>query len=290
MGTDVVEEPVVEETPDTAEQVAEPTSAEAEAELAAGFGDEPGVVTTEPTGESLPAAEIIDPLETTPETVAESTALEPEFVQFTKAERQQLLDDAAALKAALGQLEGKAFGKMGELQRTIKQMQEATPKGQAIEISADDFKELSDQFPEVAGMQIAGLTRVLSKLKGTGPAVDPDAIRASIREELALDILDADVEGWRETVNSDGYKSWLAAQSADYQALMNTTEKPSDIKKSLKSFAAAQAAKPKTKAPAADPAALRRQRMEAAVVAPSAGGGGPQGKTATDHFLDGFNS
>lgn len=285
MGTEVVDEPVVEEV---AETVAEPTSAEAEAELASGFGDEPGEVTTEPTGESLPVAEIIDPLESTPEPVAESVAVEPEFVQFTKAERQQMFDDAAAIRAALGQLEGKAFGKMGELQRTLKQIQE-TPRGQAVDVSAEDFKELADNFPEVAEMVIAGVKRASTKA-ATAPAVDADAIRASIREELALDILDADVEGWRDTVNSDEYKGWLGAQPADYQALMNSTEKPSDIKRSLKSFAAAQAAKPKPKAPAADPAALRRQRMEAAVVAPSAGGGGPQGKTATDHFLDGFNS
>lgn len=293
MPTDVIDEPGTD-TVDSVEEVVEPTSAEAEAELAAGFSDEPGALTTEPTGTDSPAT-IIDPNDA--QDSAQAVVPEPEFV-YTKAQHQELIDTTAQLKAALGQLEGKAFGKMGELQRTLKALQDGTPHGQPVEISAADFKELSDAFPEVAGMQIAGITRVLSKMKGTGAAVDESRIDSIVNERLkakeletALETMDLVSEGWRETVNSQEYVAWLDAQPEDYRARLNETVKPTDIKDSLKKFnAAQQAAKPKPKAPAADPAALRRQRIEAAVVAPSSGGGGPHGKSATDQFLEGFNS
>ncbi len=280
MPPEVIDEPVVEE-------VASPTTAEAEAELSAGY-DEPAAETTTPTDASSPV-EIVDPLESA-ETAQATVVPEVEFVQLTKAERQQMLDDAAALRTALGQLEGKAFGKMGEIQRTLKQIQD-TPRGEAVDVSASDFAELAEHFPEVAEMVIAGVKRASSKA-GSAPAIDKKALAAEIREVLSLELLDSDdsITGWRETVNGDEYKGWLAAQPPSYQTLMNTTEKPSDIKKSLKSFAAAQSAKPKPKAPAADPAALRANRFEEAVVAPSSGGGGPHGKTAIDELNEGFNS
>lgn len=289
MSTEVVDGPVAESVAEE-EPVQEAASAEAEADLAAGFSDEPGTMTTEPTSDSSPA--IIDPNDA-PAQVAE---VEPQFV-LTKAQHQELIESTAQLKAALGQLEGKAFGKMGELQRTLKQMQEATPSGQAVEISAEDFKELSEQFPEVAGMQIAGLNRVLGKMKGTGTAVDEGRIGALVDERLTkkkqeevIETLDLVLDGWRETVHSPEYDAWLMTQPDDYQKKMADTWKPSDVKESINRFKAAQAAKPKPKAPATDPAELRRQRIEQAVVAPSAGGGGPKSKTATDELLDGFNS
>lgn len=287
--------PPVEEAPavETVEQVAEPTSAEAEADFAEGFGDE-SELTTAPTEETPPA--IVDPIEAS-KPITPVAVPEPEFVQLTKDEHRKLLDSAAEIKAALGQLEGKAFGKMGELQRALKQMQEATPNGQAVEVSAADFEELKADFPELAELQAKGLNRVLSKMKGTGPAIDESRIDSlvnertqKVREESALEAMDLVDETWRDTVNGDAYKAWLAGQPDDYRQRMAATWKPSDVRKSITQFRAAQAAKPKPKAPKADPAALRRQRFEEAVVAPSAGGAGPQGKTAQDEFLEGFNS
>lgn len=289
MGTEVVDEPATAAT----EQVEESTTAEAEADFLEAFGSDEPELTTAPTDTEPPA--IVDPIDT-PETAAPVAVPEPEFVQLTKAQHQELVEGAAQLRAALGQLEGKAFGKMGELQRTLKQMQEATPQGQAVEISAADFKELSEQFPEVAEMQIAGLGRVLAKMKGTGPAIDESRIDAmvnertqKVREESALEAMDLVDETWRTTVHSPEYKAWLSAQPEAYRQKMDETWKPSDVKKSITTFRAAQAAKPKPKAPKADPAALRRQRFEDAVVAPSSGGQ-PQGKSANDEFLEGFNS
>lgn len=265
--------------------VPEPTDAEADADFAAGFDAPSAPAPTEPT--ASPA--IVDPLEShaDPDDVPA-----PEFVQLTKESHQQLLDGVAqidTIKAALEERFGKVFGTMGGLQRTLKQIQDATPSGQAVELSNEDLKELAEDFPELTDKMLTGLNRAMSKLKGTGPAFDEAKMGTliesrvqKIREDSALEVMDLVSAGWRDTVNSPEYREWLAAQPADYQAKINDTWSPSLMQGSITKFKEAQAAKPKASANA------RPDRFAAAVVPRGAGGHSPS-TSEDDDFLAGFN-
>lgn len=285
MGTHTV---VVDETPAGVDEIqAEPTDAQADADFEAGYADP----TDAPTGATPPA--IVDPADsTTPESEPDTVPV-PEFVQLTKESHQQLLDGVAqidTIKAALEDRFGKVFGTMGGLQRTLKQIQDATPSGQAVELSNEDLKELAEDFPELTGKMLTGLNRAMSKLKGTGPAaVNPDQISTlvnqrvqEVREASAMEVMDLVHEGWRDTVKSPEYVSWLGTQPADYQDKINNSWSPTEVRQSIKAFEQSRTTKPK--APAAPAAG---DRFADAVVPRSAGGHSAV-RTDDDEFLAGF--
>lgn len=278
---------VTEET-----EVVEPENADADADFAAGFDGK----TEEPTGiTSSPAAEgIVDPDAVSTEQPAAATKPAVKLPDLDEAQIQRILgaaDRVDTVTAALEKLSGTAFGKIGGLERTLKQLQEGTPSGQAVTLSVDDMEEMKADFPELADMTVKGLNRALSKLRGTGgSSVDPAQLGQLVKQEvqvvkeqLALEAADIHMPGWRETVKSPDFKSWLTTQPAEYQENILNTWKPSELNGSIQKFNQAKQAKP-TK-----PAGNRREQLEEGLT-PRGIGGHATGSSGEDDFVGGYKA
>jgi hypothetical protein len=227
--------------------------------------------TETPTEETKPAAE---------EAPKEEAAPEPKYAQITEAQYQDLMAKAASVD--------KAFGKIGGIERTLATLQ--TPSGQSIEVSADDFAELREEFPELAELQAKGLNKVLGKLKG--PASDPAAIDklvgdrvADVRKQLIDASLDAIVDGdWVTEFNSPECQTWMNSQPENVQALA-ASDSARDAARFLRMYQASKA-KPKPE-PKPEPS-TRKQQLEAAI--PPKGTGGHPSSPKENAFAAGFES
>ena len=283
-----------EEMTDKVEVDAAAVDAEAEAaEFAAGFDGTP-------TEKITPAVD-----ETPEEKVAEIPAVK--FKQVTEAEWEAMQGVSTQIeKIRADQTAGldKAFGKVGGIERTLRELQQATPKGYEVEVTDDIVADLKAEYPELGELTLKALKTFATKLKGTAgtPAtVDPKEFEQQVQaavtgrvRALEIEALEEDHPSWREVVGKkddaeNAYRKWLAAQPAEYQTKVNSTESATVIGRSITKFeadakkaadAAAEAAKkvvPST----------RQQRLEQAAGVKGAGGNVP-GPTEDDEFLAGF--
>lgn len=248
----------------------------------------------------------------TPEPVAEDQTTQqqqqeeqpaPTYRQITEDDYTKLMSSAAAvdeIKATFGKQFDTAFGKIGGVERILKQFQDQTASGEQVEITEEDIAEIAEDYPELAASQLKVLQRVAGKMRGTG-SVSEDQIRQVMvpsleqfsgsvldraKREIATEHLDATHEGWTEVIgmpDAQGnvppteYRKWLSTQSADYQSKMLNTFSPVLIGKSIDLFRESQS---KLKSDAS-----RRERM-ADAVSPR-GDGGHQ--IVTDDEDSGFN-
>lgn len=309
----VVDEPVVLSDEEKAAQEAE---AAADAEFDAGFTDvkptaeEPPAKTDEELAAEKAAKEAAD------KAAAAAAAVVPEYVQVTKSDWTALQAKAAEIDAVKADSTKKldtAFGKLGGIERKLKEMQEATPAGQAVELTDEDTAELTAEFPELGKLLHKTLKGITGKLKGTAaPAVDTKELETRLASTavstavaLQIEALEEDYPDWRTTVGEQGadnpYRKWLATQDAAYQQKLAATNSAAVIGRSLKKFTDAQTADATAKATtdaaakkaadekaAADKvAATRKERFEAAATSKGAGGHTP-GTTEDDEFEAGF--
>lgn len=299
----------LEETTElTAEQIAEveQANAESDADFESGF-KETGDELTQPEKENKPAAE------TKP--VVEVPAVVPpvESKRATLSEQQvaHLLSSAKSveeLKAAMESRFGSAFGKMGGLERTIKELQAGTAAGEAVELTDADLAELTKEFPDVAVHVSTGLKRILSRIKGTksAPAFDPETVKPIATEvmiqrqrENELEELSENHPNWNEVIGPVGtktpYREWLGQQPGAYQTLVGNSWRASTVGRSIERFEAHQAQETR-KAEAAEKAKNKKTpsqtatRAEILAEAVNQRGtpGFESGKSADDEFNEGF--
>lgn len=245
------------------------------------------------------------PTENTPpaEEKTDSAAAAPEvkYRQVTEAEWEASQAASVQFKDELAKVRDTAFGKVGGLERALKELQQATPKGYEVDITDDIVADLRTEFPEIGDLTLKALKSFAGKLKGTAPAagVDPAQFGEQVTAEVTTrlraiqaEALDDDYPTWREIVGSKDsdtpYRKWLATQPAEYHQKVISTDSASIIGKSIAKFEAAAktAAEPATPKPAPS---TRQQRLEAAVVTKGIGGAAP-GPTDEDEFNAGFKS
>jgi len=245
------------------------------------------------------------PHESSHEQDAQQEQEQPKYRQITEDEYSKLSSAAAAvdeLRATVGKQFDTAFGKMGGLERVLKQYQEQTPAGSAVEITEEDFAELRDEFPELVGPQLKALQRVASKMRGTG-GFDESTIQpllekatptlvASIRQELAAhnakETLTETHPQWESIVGnsleskpaSKEFIDWFSTQPQEYQDRLNATMNPVVIGRAIDKFGEHQASLKKK--------AERRNRFEEAVT-PKGDGGHEPPPDDNDAFNAGFN-
>jgi hypothetical protein len=281
------------------EPTAEPTEAQA-AEAKAGFAQ--GFAENSPTGDTPPAVPTETPSEEDKpeakgsEVPAKEEAKEPEYAQLTVEEvaqlRQNIADLKSELRAEFGGVRDSLYGKIGGLERKIKEKQEETPSGQAVQFSAEDFKELAEEYPDLAKLTLAGFNRALGRtdMKGTAPAFDEakvtelltktkqEAIEEAKKETQAaiekvyleqMDDLDEqygstrkDYKGWRTVTASPEYAAWIQTLPVTEQRTILDSWKPGVVLGSIKKFHQSLEAKAKE---TADPGEARRQRMRQGV-------------------------
>lgn len=261
----------------------------------AGFeGTAPATTQTPPADEPKPGTEVKAP--------------EPkeEFVQVTKADFAKIMAAVDKTTSHDQQL-SKAFGSMGNLQKTLQKLQAETPSGAQVELTDEDFAELKADFPELAAHTRTALERILKKvnLKGTGtpPATEKGTTTEPAPAKSEAQALEEMHPGWVAIVGkaddeANGFRKWLATQPQEYQTLINDTQSAAEIGRAIDRYkgyeeAAKTFAKPEPKTPPKPPAqgAARKDRIESAVQPRGAGAApAPSQKTSQDHFDEGYAS
>ena len=249
--------------------------------------------------------------EAQPETPAETPVEEEvvEYVQVSKKDLDRLMAAAEKVDTIDTQF-NKVFGTIGNVKNELlNRLQQTAPAGASIELTDEDFAELKEDFPELAGHTRTALERILKRLnvKGTGEAtqaIDPEKLKPLVDERthaLQLEELDDMHPGWRDIVGKPGdaenpFRKWLATQPKEYQDKISNTQSAAITKRAIDKFEAAQkaaekpAAQPNPKPPSPQ-TAIRKDRIEAAVQ-PRGTGVAPLKKPLTeeDHFQAGFQS
>jgi len=255
-----------------------------------------------------PSTETTPPVvETTPEVVVTPVEPAPDYVQITKAEWTKMLADTGSvteIKQEIAKRFDTTFGKMGSLEHTLTQLQHATPIGQPITVSEEDLAELkADGFPDLTASLAKGLTRVLSKFKGTGaPApidltaqVEPlvqqriQSAHAEWEAKLAIERLTDLHPDWREIAgpkdSQTDYRTWLATQPDGATVLESSN--PREVAKSLTRFIESKKVPEPTPKPTG-----RSQRLAEAVPARGGSGAAPvhAALSEDDEFEKGFKT
>lgn len=250
--------------------------------------------TETPTETPAPATE------KTPEPTA-APAPSPEYVQITKEQWEATQQRAAKvdeITATWNKRYDQAFGRLGGLERTLKEMAQKAPEGDSVQISDEDFADLKREYPEMADYTIAGLTKVLGKIR-TGASANPDAVSKALaerldpaienmRKEVVNSSLEAVFPGWTDDINTQAFKDWHASQTEEVKALINS-DKLRDAAKMLKLFYADASKPPPTPAPT-QPPVNTRQRQLAAAVPPKGDGGHAPAPTEDDEFEQGYKT
>lgn len=306
------------ETPDQTGQIVEMTAdemAEAEKAMEAGFS---GVAYEEPTGDTPPASNEppADSVEdAAPPAVDEAPPVQEDLAKISTKQFQDLIAKASTvdeIKSAVEKLRGDAFGKLGGLERTIRQLQEGTAAGEPIVVSAEDLAEVNAEYPDMGKTLAKDLTKILGKLKGTGAkSVGPEAVieqltpllhqrdeavRNAVRDELtqkfAFDRLTDRHENWREIVGPKGsnteWRQWVNAQPPEYATEVLNSWDPRVVGKSIDKFLEAKAKGPKPPTPA-------NSRSERLAEAAGAKGGSnaphkPRALTPDEEFEAGYKN
>lgn len=291
------------------------TDEEAEAQFAAGYEAEvsPAVLKTLVLANSEPVATDATGTETVSVPTEVPAASPPVIAQVTDVQLQDLIAKANRvdeLHAVIEKLRGESFGRLGQLQDVVKQLQTASTTGAPVEISEADLQELKEEYPDIAGLLTKGLARVLAK-KPAGSAAhvdvqalvdervakeradiakDVDAKRTLDRQELAIERLTDRHEDWREVVGAEDsttpFRQWLAAQPADYAKVIHETWDPRVMAKALDKFKAGIQTPVVPPSHSTDP----RTRRLAEAVQPKGGQKPPRptAKTPEEEFEEGF--
>ncbi len=217
---------------------------------------------------------------------SEKAAEEAVFAGLTESQIKSLLERAARVDAIEEQLQ-KAHGKIGELNRTMLNLQsrpaEPTPQAPAADIDELVIGEFEAQFPEFAPAVEARARRiaqeVMAQAQSSGAPVDADQISKTVN----LAVMDATNPGWRETVQSTDFSLWIATQPDDVRHTYATTWDHGALGKIVAGFKQHQAA-------GAVRANKSKQRLEAALTPESRGGRVTHAISDEDAFAAGFES
>ena len=167
----------------------------------------------------------------------------------------------------MGKLD-EGFGTLGNVHQLVKSLQASTGKGEAIVATEDDIKELLDEaegFPMLAKQLIPGLNRILSRVKGTGTALDTDTLLTKAEERVATRFLHeakadllSEYPDYHEIVwgdQDDGrpfsavktpFTAWMATQAEPIRKRLYSSNNPDYLARQLTRFKTETTAKPST--------------------------------------------
>jgi len=302
---------------DNKDLVDDKAEAEAEAGFDAGFSN-PTAPTETPKQEDekkddeegapdaeKPEGELKDP----PDPKEEPPAPQPEYVQITKEQLARL--EAAADKTAGFEAQlNKAFGSLGGMKQIVEQLQAKTPEGAAVEIPADAFEGMEEEFPDIAKHMRGVLEKTLKGVRGTADTkavVDPEAVNKIVAEGIKqreMEVLEDNYPDWKIIVGAvdsadkadpnNEFRKWLGTQPKDYQTKINSTHSAAVLARAIDKFTDAKKAAP-APAPKPEPkpdpkVAARKARIEGAIPPKGDGNAPPPTKTDDDSFEEGFRS
>jgi len=293
--------------------------AKADAAFATGFGDTPPAPVEKVVAET--PAEPAKPAAAVPAADPAPKPVKPQYARVLQQDWDNLKAAAgkvANLESQIAKLAGNAPDAERIAQQVIEKVRGQTPAGLNVEFSDEDFAELAEYAPELAGLTRTTLEKLFKKanVKGTGPAeaepakpadpASPDAIKKAIADAFSQREQEALAKAhpnWSDDVGrpkEDGlpnaagkpFRDWLATQPADYQKEVGETDSWPVVHAALDKFKASQkpAATPASAQP--DKAAARRAVIADAET-PRAEGNPPplnQPESAEDAFGKAFKA
>jgi hypothetical protein len=196
----------------------------------------------------------------------------PEYVQITREDWTALQARAAQvedLRSTLEKSNGTAFGKIGGLERQIKELA-SNSSAPVFDISDEEIADLKGDFPGLAG--------VLDKVRKAKPVtVDEESIVRAVQERLTqqqpdpVQAVEIARRAWREEALSEVHPDWReVGNSADFQAYAAQTGVADEVLKAAnawdhrtmaKHLSAFKDARKRT----TDAAAARRARVDSNV-------------------------
>lgn len=253
----------------------EPTEDDS-AGFAAGFNRAKGLEVDRPVEEPAP--------EVTPEPSPEPEPTPPAptlFFGLEESEVQARLNRVSELEQNLRRVTDDLNGRYGRLKQVVEALQQATPQGDAVEISVEDLAALKGDYPELASVLAQDLNAALKKVgtRGTGQPLpqgysreeldelfnqrfqqELGGIRAEFNDRLAMSVMDIQHPDRMEIQASPEFNAWLKTKPAEYQQEVETTWDINVVGKCLSDYKAHQTEQAKN-----------RKRVEGAVQ-PTKGG------------------
>ena len=226
------------------------TEAQVLASVMAGYngtrGDEPPVeVVPEPSTEQQ---DVIPVIETPQEPKVMDLA---EELKALKAKVQASHSDPDAVR--------KLHGEIGNINRTLKQMQTPAP-APVIDEDAAALDAVANEFPELAGPLVKAIRAAQSKTVQPQENLD-ERVAAKvmeIRQRDAQELLIDEHPDYEATYRTPEFSTWLASKTPEFQNRLTTTWNPAVVARGLTEF------KDSLKAKAQD--TVRKQnRLETAI-------------------------
>lgn len=280
---------------------------EAEAEELAGF--EAAVAGTELAKEAPTVEGETEESESTTETPAaeaegsaevteEVKPPVPQAVSVTEDQLKELMATSGSVKEltdGLKKLRDDAFGKIGGIERLIKQAEKMTDSKLDLTLTDEDFAEVDSEVPMLTKPLQKLFTKILKQAKVKVPAadaVDVESLRTQFHQEIEAKMQERELNlqrgfeerlltdrypDWKDTVVKQEFKDWLANEdkvSPGYQRTFLESWSAREIGGVLKKFnahqadveKAKQAAAPKPKPKVAPPSQSRTERLKEAVL------------------------
>lgn len=255
-------------------------------------GGEPPVDLAATASSGQPLAETTEPedhipgesvLTADPEPQPDPTALMTEQLAAMRAQLQELKDQgvpAAEMR--------RMYGEIGNINRSLQQLQAAKAVSQAEAPAADDVaaalaeaEEVAKEFPEIAGPLVKVLraqARAAAAMQAAPaqftpepqqpwvpetPQIDVEAERQRARQQAAIEAIDELHPDRHQLKESPEFKAWFAGKTPAYQQRVLTTWNPAVLSQCFSEFKASRTARQR-----------RQDRLEAAVVPQGTGAGG----------------
>lgn len=232
-----------------------------------------------------PAEPAADPAEATQAPAADGAAAAPEEGKtpaapaedsdpvlldgLRRSELHRLLSNAAEVET-LKRMVDKAHGNVGDLKRQLQQLQQQPPaaKPQAAALP-ENMQAFEQDYPEIAqyvrAMAAGRPTEPVLQAEPapTAQAAQPDQPGQQAHDPLAIEmaVMDRMHQGWRETLRSDAFGTWLGSRELAVQQAFATAQTADEMGAVLTQFQQWSTAR----TAAAEASAKGQQRLRAAV-------------------------
>lgn len=212
---------------------------------------------------------------------------EPTFFGMSESQIKSLLERSAQVDEIKDQLR-KAHGKIGELNSTVQnlssQRQQPTQQAPATSLDEGEMSQWEQDFPELAQLAEAKARKIATEMmSGQANSQSQSISRDEIVREANLAIMDANYDGWRDTINTQDFALWIATQPADVQEQFNNTVSAKVLGGVLSSF-------DNWKNKVADRGNKSKARLEQALIPSGNAAKVSHAPSAHDEFVAGFNA
>lgn len=242
---------------------------------------------------------------TLPEAAPEPVAAIPEKPTLSQEKIDELLSKVAAIdeiKANHQRLVNDSHGRIGALKQQIDALQ--NKQQSKVELTPEDFADIAQDYPELAGLQLKSMQKIVQKMSGVSreTIVDTAALEVAMQSRLDVQIskVKQDIEqanemkrlnkmhpDYKDTFSAPDFQAFISAQpQAEQNRIMNLWD-ADDLSKVIVDYKKSKAPPPKKAAVA--PITSRKELLQAAVTPTGAGGITPS-KPTVDEFDEGFRT